>query len=107
MTPLGVTSSIPTFASKGAPEGEERQKRIKNAFAEITAENFTNLKKETDPVTGSTGGPKQGEPNRPTPRHTIIKIAKVKERNLKVARGKKKKKKKKSHIQGNAHKAIS
>ena len=86
-------------------KGKERQKRIKNAFAEITAENFTNLKNETDPGTGSTGGPKQGEPNRPTPRHTIIKIAKVKERNLKVARGKKKKKQ--SHIQGNPHKATS
>ena len=34
MRPLGVTSSIPTFASKGTPEGKEKQKRIKNAFAE-------------------------------------------------------------------------
>ena len=91
MRPLGVTSNTPTFASKGTPEGKETQKRIKNAFAEITAENVTNLKKETDPGTGSTGDPKQGEPNRPTARHTIVKLAKVKERTLKAARGKKKK----------------
>ena len=39
------------------------------------------------PGTGSTEGPKQDNPNRPTPRH-IIKIPKVKERILKAAREK-------------------
>ena len=64
MRPLGVTSSIPTFASKGTPEGKEKQIQIQEAQ----------------------GGPKQGEPNRPTPSYTKIKMAKVKERNLMVAR---------------------
>ena len=32
----------------GVPEGEEREKRIKNVFEEIMAETFPNLKKETD-----------------------------------------------------------
>ena len=41
-------------------------------------------------------------PNRPTPRHIKIKIAKVKGRVLKAARGKKK-----SHLQGNPYKVIS
>ena len=38
---------------------------------------------------------------RPTPRHIIVKMAKLKERILKAAR------EKKSYIQGNPHKAIS
>ena len=33
---------------KGIPEGEEREKGIENLFEEIMAENFPNLKKETD-----------------------------------------------------------
>ena len=32
----------------GIPEGEEREKGIKNVFEEIMAENFPNIKKETD-----------------------------------------------------------
>ena len=32
----------------GIPEGEEREMGIKNVFEEIMAENFPNLKKETD-----------------------------------------------------------
>ena len=32
----------------GVPEGEERQKRAKNSFEEIIAENFHNLGRETD-----------------------------------------------------------
>ena len=35
--------------------------------------------------------PSKKNPNRPTARHTIVKLAKVKERTLKAARGKKKK----------------
>ena len=35
----------------------------------ITAENFTNLKKETDPDTGSTGGPNKVNPTDP---HQVI-----------------------------------
>ena len=32
----------------GIPKGEERGKEIENIFQEILAENFPNLKKETD-----------------------------------------------------------
>ena len=42
--------------------GEKREKGIENVFNEIMAENFPNLKKETDMYTGSTEGPKQDEP---------------------------------------------
>ena len=54
-------------------------------------ENSPNLKKETDiQVQESQRVPNKMNPNRPTPRHIIIKMAKVidKERILKAARGK-------------------
>ena len=52
------------------------------------AENFPNLKKETDIRVQEAGRvPNKMNPNSPTPRH-IIKMAKVKERILKAARKK-------------------
>ena len=50
------------------------------------AENFPNLKKETD-IQKPQRVPNKMNPNRPTPIH-IIKMAKVKERILKIAREK-------------------
>ena len=53
------------------------------------AENFPNLKKETDiQVQEAQRVPNKMNPNRPAPRHMIIKMAKVKERILKAAREK-------------------
>ena len=53
------------------------------------AENFPNLKKETDiQVQEAQRVPNKMNPNRPTPRHIIIKMTKVKERILKAAREK-------------------
>ena len=53
------------------------------------AENFPNLKKETDIQTQEAQSvPNKMNPNRPAPRHMIIKMAKVKERILKAAREK-------------------
>ena len=83
------------------PEGEEREKGIKTVFEEIMAENFPNLKKETDiQVQEAQRIPNKVNPNRPTPRHIIMKMAKVKERILKAAREKQRR-------QENPHKAIS
>ena len=48
------------------------------------SENFPNLK-ETYQATGSTEGPRQVEPKQATPRHIIIKIAKVKDWILKAS----------------------
>ena len=60
------------------PEEEEREKRTENLFEEIMAENFPNLKKETDiQVQEAQKDPYKINPNRPTPRHIIIKMAKV------------------------------
>ena len=64
------------------------EKGIKNVFEEIMAEKFPKLKKETDiQVQGAQRVPCKINPNRPTPRHIIIKIAKFKnkERILKAA----------------------
>ena len=73
----------------GIPKGEEREKGIENVFEEIMAENFPNLKKETDmQVQEAQRVPNKINPNRPTLRHIIVKMAKVKERILKAAREK-------------------
>ena len=53
------------------------------------AEKFPNLKKETDiQVQEAQRVPNKMNPNRPTSRHSIIKMAKVKERIFKAAREK-------------------
>ena len=51
------------------------------------SENFPNLKENRYQDTESTEGPKLNT-NRPTPRHIIMKMAKVKERILKAAKEK-------------------
>ena len=75
----------------GVPEGEERDKGLEIVFDKIMAENFQNLKKETDiHVQEAQSVPNKMNPNRPTPRYIIIKIAEVKdkERILKAAKEK-------------------
>ena len=73
----------------GVPEGEEREKGVENVFEEIMAGNFPNLIKERDiQVQEAESILNKLNPNRPIPRHIIIKMAKVKERILKVAREK-------------------
>ena len=52
------------------------------------AENFPNLKDTEFKIQESQKAPNKLNPNRPTPRRTIIKMAKVKERILKAAREK-------------------
>lgn len=53
------------------------------------AENFPNMKHSDIKIHEAERAPNKLNPNRPTPRHIIIKIAKVKERILKAAREKK------------------
>ena len=76
---------MPTLCIVGVSEGEKRVKGVKNVFNEIMAKKFSRLKKETDfQVQEARRVPNKKNPNRPTPRHFIIKIAKVKERILKA-----------------------
>ena len=76
----------------GVPEGEKQQQEIENLFEQIMKENFPNLVKEIDfqEVQESQRVPKKLDPKRNTPRHIIIKLPKIKDKEkiLKEARGK-------------------
>ena len=61
----------------GAPEGEEREQGIDNLSEEMMIENFPNLVKKID---RKHRVPNKMNPKRPTPRHIIIKIPKVKDK---------------------------
>ena len=74
------------------PEGEEEEQEIENLFEKIMKENFPNLTKEIDfqEVQEAQKVPKKLDPKRNTPRHIIITLAKIKDREriLKAAREK-------------------
>uniref|UniRef100_A0A8D0HUB8 Uncharacterized protein n=2 Tax=Sus scrofa TaxID=9823 RepID=A0A8D0HUB8_PIG len=74
----------------GIPEGEEIEKGIENIFEEIIAGNFPNIKDTDFKIKEVQRAPNKLNPNRPTPRHIIIKMAKVndKERILKEKQSK-------------------
>ena len=75
----------------GVPEGEEREQETENLFEKIMAENSPNLVKDIDTqVQDVQRVPNKMNPKRPTPRHIIIKMPKVKdkERICKAARKK-------------------
>ena len=69
----------------GIPEGEEKENGIENIFEEIP-----NLKNTDIKIKEEQKAPNKLNPNRPTPRHIVIQMAKVtdKERILKAAREK-------------------
>ena len=73
-------------------EEEERKQDIGNLFRKIIRENFLNLVNETDiQVQEVQTFPYKMNPKRPAPRHIIIKMQKVKDKEkiLKAAREKK------------------
>ena len=76
----------------GVPEGEEQEQEIENLFEQIMKENCPNLAKEIDfqEVQEAQRIPKKLDPKRNTPRHIIIKLSKIKEKEriLKEAREK-------------------
>ena len=71
-------------------EGEEKEQEIGNLSEKITKENFPNLVKETDIKSRKHRVPNKMHIKRPTPRHIIIKMPKVKDKEgiVKAARGK-------------------
>ena len=87
------------------PEGEEEEQKIENLFEQIMKENFPDLAKEIDfqEVQEAQRVPKQLDPRKNTPRHIIIKMPEVKdkERILKAAR------EKQSYLRRNSHKTVS
>ena len=63
----------------GVPEGEEKE--ANNLFEDMIAENFSNLGKETHiQVQEAQRVPTKMNLKRPTPRHIIIKMAKIKDK---------------------------
>ena len=74
----------------GVPEGEEKEQETENLFEQIMKENFPNLAKEIDfqEIQEAQRVPKKLDPRKHTPRHIIITLAKMKqkERILKAAR---------------------
>ena len=76
----------------GVPEREEEKQEIENLFEQIMKENFPNLAKETDvqEVQEAQRVPKKLDPRKHTPRHIIITLPKIKDKEkfLKAARDK-------------------
>ena len=77
----------------GVPEGEEEEQKIENLFEQIMKENFPSLAKEIidfQEVQEAQRVPKKLDPRRNTPRHIIIILLKMKqkERILEAAREK-------------------
>ena len=74
------------------PEREEEEQEIENLFEQIMEENFPSLAKEIDfqEVQEAQRVPKKLDPGKHKPRHIIITLAKIKdkERILKAARAK-------------------
>ena len=66
----------------GVPEGEEQERKIENVFEQIMKENFPNLAKEIDfqEVQEAQRVPKKLDPRRNTPRHIIITLPKIKQK---------------------------
>ena len=64
----------------GIPEGKEEQ-GIENLFEKIMMENFPNLRREkVTQIQKAHRVPVKRNPKRPTPRHIIIKMAKLKDK---------------------------
>ena len=76
----------------GVPEGEEEKQKIENLFEQIMKENFPNRAKEIDfqEVQETQRVARKLDPRRNTPRHIIITLAKItqKETILEAAREK-------------------
>ena len=66
----------------GVPEGEEEEQKIENLFEQIMKENFPNLAKEIDfqEVQEAQRVPKELDPRRNSPRHIIITLPKMKQK---------------------------
>ena len=67
------------------PEGEKEEQEIENLFQKIMKENFPNLAKEIDfqkVQEAQRRSPKKLDPRRNTPRHIIITLDKMKQKEI-------------------------
>ena len=75
----------------GVPEGEEKEKGTEKIFEELIAENFPKMGKEiVNQVQEAQRVPGRINPRRNTPRHIVIKLTKIKDKDkiLKTTREK-------------------
>ena len=78
-----VSSLWDNFCTVGVPEGKEKEQENGNLFEKIMKENFPNLVKETDmQVQEAQRVPNKMASKRPTPRHIIIKMPKVQDKEI-------------------------
>ena len=89
----------------GVPEGEEEEQTIENLFEQIMKENFPTLAKEIDfqEVQEAQRFPKKLDPRRNTPRHIIITLSKMKQKETLRSS----KRKEHSYLQRGSHKTVS
>ena len=66
----------------GMPEGEKEEQEIENLLENIIKKNFPNLARDVDFQEGKEAQrvPKKLDPRRKTPRHIIIKLPKIKDK---------------------------
>ena len=65
----------------GVPEGQERENETEKVFQEIIAENFPHMRKEPFiQIQEAQQVPHKINPRRNTPRHVLIKLTKIKDR---------------------------
>ena len=87
MRPMGYYNAGQSTHSRNS-RGEEKEKGIEHVFEVIISRKFQNLKDTDFKIQETQMSPNTLNPNGHTPRHSIIKMAKVKERILRVAREK-------------------
>ena len=90
----------------GVPEGEQQQQEIENVFEQLMKENFPYLAKEVDfqEVQEAQRVPKKLDPRKHTPRHIIITLPKIKDKEIIL---KSSRRKGDSYLKRSSHKAIS
>ena len=64
----------------GTPEGKEQDQEFENLFKQMMKENVTNLAIDFQELQEGQRVPKKLDPRRNTPRHIIIKLSKIKDR---------------------------
>ena len=88
---FGTTLNVPRSESQGCQKGEEEEQETDNFFEQIMKKNFPTLAKEIDlQVQDAQRVPKKLGPKKHTPRHIIITLFKIKDKDriLKAAREK-------------------
>ena len=85
----------------GVPEGEEEEQQMENLFEKIMKENFPNLAQDIDfqEVQEAQTVPNKWDPRKHTPRHIIITLPKIKDKE-RILKGD-------SYLQRSSHKTIS